>query len=396
MSRNLKAGIDLIKEFEGCYLKTYKDPRPNNPIWTIGWGTIRYPDGKPVREGDVISQALADLYLMAEVDKLENDVESLVKVPVSDEQFSALLSFAYNVGADIDADTIAEGLGDSTLLKKLNAGDYAGAAAEFPKWNKAEGKVLNGLVRRRAAERKLFESTQPSSTIPIEQESPAPEAPSWFEVLKNWFLLVIEKLFGGKGHAGVTPELPTEDLAAKIHRINPFIEKRAILEALKWREHKKIKNSAFITIVDMNKPDYEHRFYLITMSDLSCISTWAAHGTNSDKNKDGVADSFSNVSGSLQTSLGAAVFGENYESKKKKDNSFRISRRIDGLESTNSNMRARGCVLHDSFYVTPKRAEERNIGDSEGCVVLYYPVLKEINPLLEGSLLFIWDDSYKA
>lgn len=66
------------------------------------------------------------------------------------------MSFAYNVGLDIDDDDIAEGLGDSTLLKKHRRGDYAGAAAEFAKWNKAKGKVLSGLTRRRAAEAAIY------------------------------------------------------------------------------------------------------------------------------------------------------------------------------------------------------------------------------------------------
>ena len=84
-------------------------------------------------------------------------VNSLIKVPATQGQFDALVSFAYNVGLDIDEDTLAEGLGDSTLLRKFNAKDYAGCAAEFPKWNKAGGVVLNGLTKRRAGERAMFE-----------------------------------------------------------------------------------------------------------------------------------------------------------------------------------------------------------------------------------------------
>ena len=76
--------------------------------------------------------------------------------PCTQYQFDALVSFAYNVGLDIDADNIAEGLGDSTLLRKHLAGDYEGAAAQFAAWNKNDGKVLRGLVRRRAAEAAMY------------------------------------------------------------------------------------------------------------------------------------------------------------------------------------------------------------------------------------------------
>ncbi|EDH9820259.1 TPA_asm: lysozyme, partial [Salmonella enterica subsp. enterica serovar Typhimurium] len=78
----------------------------------------------------------------------ENDVSRLVKVKLTQGQFDALVSFAYNLGART--------LSSSTLLRKLNSGDYAGAADEFLRWNKAGGKVLNGLTRRREAERALF------------------------------------------------------------------------------------------------------------------------------------------------------------------------------------------------------------------------------------------------
>jgi lysozyme len=83
------------------------------------------------------------------VRKFEAGVKRLVKVPLAQGQFDALVSFSFNVGLGA--------LGSSTLLRKLNAGDYRGAAAEFPRWNKAGGKVYEGLTRRRAAERSLFE-----------------------------------------------------------------------------------------------------------------------------------------------------------------------------------------------------------------------------------------------
>ena len=120
-------------------------------VWTIGYGTTVYQNGKPVRPTDhPITRDKAIAYMRRDVDRFSADVASLVTVPLQQCMFDALVSFAYNVGAG------AKGLGGSTLLKLLNAGDYYNAAEEFPKWNKAKGLVSNGLIRRRAAERALF------------------------------------------------------------------------------------------------------------------------------------------------------------------------------------------------------------------------------------------------
>ncbi|ANF79336.1 TPA: lysozyme [Salmonella enterica] len=138
-------GIALIKEFEGCSLTAYKD---SVGVLTIGYGWTHAVDGKPLRNGMTIDQATAERLLKTGLVGYENDVLKLVRVKLTQGQFDALVSFAYNLGA--------RSLSTSTLLKKLNAGDYAGAADEFPRWNKAGGKVLNGLTRRREAERALF------------------------------------------------------------------------------------------------------------------------------------------------------------------------------------------------------------------------------------------------
>jgi GH24 family phage-related lysozyme (muramidase) len=138
-------GINIIKKFEGCKLTSYKCPAG---VWTIGCGTIKYPNGNTVKKGDVCTDAQVDQYFSNDLVKFENSVNSLVKVPLTQNQFDALVSFSYNVGAS--------NLATSTLLKKLNAKDYKGAAAEFPKWNKAGGKVMNGLTKRRNAEMELF------------------------------------------------------------------------------------------------------------------------------------------------------------------------------------------------------------------------------------------------
>ena len=138
-------GIALIKQFEGCKLTAYQD---SVGVWTIGYGWTQPVDGKPIRAGMTIKQETADRVLKTGLVSYESDVSRLVKVGLTQGQFDALVSFAYNLGA--------RALSTSTLLRKLNAGDYAGAADEFLRWNKAGGKVLNGLTRRREAERALF------------------------------------------------------------------------------------------------------------------------------------------------------------------------------------------------------------------------------------------------
>ena len=140
-----ESGKAFIKSFEGKRLVAYDD---GTGVWTIGYGTIKYSNGVKVKKGDVCTDEQADQYFNNDLVKFENSVNSLVKVPLTQNQFDALVSFAYNVGA--------ANLAASTLLKKLNAKDYKGAAAEFPKWNKAGGKVMNGLTKRRNAEMELF------------------------------------------------------------------------------------------------------------------------------------------------------------------------------------------------------------------------------------------------
>ncbi|AVF43592.1 lysozyme [Acinetobacter nosocomialis] len=138
-------GINLIKSFEGLRLKAYDD---GVGVWTIGFGTIKYPNGIRVKGGDSCTSQQAEYYLLNDLTSFENAVNRLVKAKLTQNQFDALVSFTYNLGE--------ANLGKSTLLKKLNAGDYQGAADQFLVWNKAGGKVMKGLVRRREAERALF------------------------------------------------------------------------------------------------------------------------------------------------------------------------------------------------------------------------------------------------
>lgn len=146
MSKSIsKTGIDLISSFEGIRLNAYDD---SVGVWTIGIGTTIYQNGVKVKKGDKCTQEQALEYLQHDLRSFEKTVNDSVKVPLSQNQFDALVSLAYNIGSGA--------FKNSTLLKKLNAKDYAGAADQFLVWNKGGGKVLKGLVRRRDAERALF------------------------------------------------------------------------------------------------------------------------------------------------------------------------------------------------------------------------------------------------
>ncbi|WP_438396508.1 lysozyme [Caballeronia sp. DA-9] len=134
----------LTKASEDCVLVAYPDPASGGDPWTIGWGAT----GDGITKGTVWTQARADARLTADLLRFGAAVDSLVKVPLSPQQKAALVDFTFNLGSG--------NLQSSTLLKLLNAGDYAGAANEFAKWNLASGKVMPGLVTRRSRERSLF------------------------------------------------------------------------------------------------------------------------------------------------------------------------------------------------------------------------------------------------
>ena len=143
------AGLAKIRSFEGFRANAYMDPGSINglPI-TIGFGSTRWEDGSPIRMGDHISEERAAHLLRLEVAETEEAVNEAVTVPMTQEQFDALVSFAYNVGISA--------FKKSTLLRKLNAGDTRGAAREFLRWNLNDGRVMAGLTKRRHAEMALF------------------------------------------------------------------------------------------------------------------------------------------------------------------------------------------------------------------------------------------------
>jgi lysozyme len=142
------AGRGIIKESEGLRLDAYLCPAG---VWTIGWGSTQWLDGQPVRSGLSCTREQADQLLDRDIERFERAVERLIKSPTTDNQFSALVSFAYNVGAGA--------LGDSTLLRAHNNGDYAAAQSEFGRWVKGDGGgSLPGLVIRRRKESNLYRS----------------------------------------------------------------------------------------------------------------------------------------------------------------------------------------------------------------------------------------------
>jgi lysozyme len=143
------AGIKFIQSFEGFSSKAYDD---GVGVWTLGWGTIQYENGVRVKKGDEVTVARALELFMHDLSRFEVAVRKNVKVPLNQNQYDALVSFTYNVGIG--------GFSGSSLLSKLNSGNYQGAADGLLSWNKGRvGGVLReikGLTRRRKAERDLF------------------------------------------------------------------------------------------------------------------------------------------------------------------------------------------------------------------------------------------------
>lgn len=146
-------GLALLKKWEGFEEEAYLD---TGGVLTIAYGHTSMAGPPKVTKGMKVTRERGEEILRADLTKFEGYVKQLVNVPLTQAQFDALTSFCYNVGPDIDEDKKAEGLGDSTLLKKLNKQDYKGAQAEFGKWVNDGNKRLGGLVNRRADEAKLF------------------------------------------------------------------------------------------------------------------------------------------------------------------------------------------------------------------------------------------------
>ena len=139
------SGVDLICNFEGLRLKAYDD---GVGVWTIGFGTTKYPNGIRVKKGDTCTLDQAKAYMQNDLKSFEQTVNNTVKVPLNQNQFDALVSLAYNIGSTA--------FKNSTLVRQLNEGNYKTAANQFKVWVNAGGKRMQGLVNRRVAERTLF------------------------------------------------------------------------------------------------------------------------------------------------------------------------------------------------------------------------------------------------
>jgi len=137
-------GLALIKKFEGCELEAYKCPAG---VWTIGFGTI-----KDVKEGDRITKDEANHLLEEEMIEYESYINDMVEVELNQSQYDALCAWVFNLGPS--------NLGSSTLLKVLNEGKYEEVPQQMKRWNKANGEVLTGLIRRREAEALLFQGKE--------------------------------------------------------------------------------------------------------------------------------------------------------------------------------------------------------------------------------------------
>ena len=138
-------GVDLICGFEGKRLTAYDD---GVGVWTIGFGTTKYPNGIRVKKGDTCTLDQAKAYMQNDLKSFEQTVNNTVKVPLNQNQFDALVSLAYNIGTNA--------FSKSTLVKKLNSNDIRGAADQFDLWVNAGGERMQGLVNRRAKEKALF------------------------------------------------------------------------------------------------------------------------------------------------------------------------------------------------------------------------------------------------
>ena len=193
------AGIELIKSFEGIRLNAYKD---SAGVWTIGYGHTNN-----VYNGMTITSEEAETLLKNDLKQFEYYVNTYVSVNINQNQFDALVSFTYNVGGGA--------FKQSTLLEKLNNGDMNGAADEFGKWIYAGGIKLNGLIRRRNAERELFLK----EIIERDEE---------MEKIYNWTLEVpecgrptIQKLLDkGYLHGNEKGELRITETALQVYVVN--------------------------------------------------------------------------------------------------------------------------------------------------------------------------------
>ncbi len=186
-----RATLSLIQNHEGLRLEAYADPGYGWKIATIGHGHTTQAGPPVVSKGMRITAEEAQRILEADLLAVEVSVREAVTVPLNDNQFGALVSLTFNIGGGA--------FRRSTLLRKLNQRDYSGAAAEFKRWNKSNGKVLAGLTHRRADEAALFQAPLIPVGKPRDEFAKAPAAPppvaTGFKALVLFLLALIKKVF---------------------------------------------------------------------------------------------------------------------------------------------------------------------------------------------------------
>jgi GH24 family phage-related lysozyme (muramidase) len=205
-----KTGIDLIKSFEGCSLKAYLCPAK---VWTIGWGTTGTVDSKKIGAGMTITQSKADSLLTSRLVSYENAVKKYVTYNINQNQYDALVSFTYNCGAGA--------LQKSDLLKHLNKGNVTAAANQFDLWTRGGGVVLAGLVRRRAAEKKLF-------LTPVKKD---------VDLEKAVQVLVIRNIIGSPAAWGSVEAINLKNVPAllsKMGGVDRLAKDKVISDTLLW------------------------------------------------------------------------------------------------------------------------------------------------------------------
>lgn len=159
-------GVEVIQYFERCVLKAYPDPGTGGSPWTCGWGAT----GPDIHRGTVWTQAEADTRLARDIVERESDANAAIHVPMTPGQFDAFVSILFNVG---HGSPLKDGIirlrnaHPSTLLRLLNAGDHAGARAQFARWISPGSGVELGLRRRRAAEQALWDGKTGAEAIAI-------------------------------------------------------------------------------------------------------------------------------------------------------------------------------------------------------------------------------------
>lgn len=161
-----QSGLELVKEFEGLRLKAYKCPAA---VWTVGFGHTSAAGAPVVTSNLVITKAEAEEILKRDLVQYEDGVRGLVQIGITQGQFDALVSFAYNAGVSA--------LAKSTLLKRVNAGRFDEGPAEFMKWTKGGGRELPGLVRRRRAEVKLWRGMDTDTPVHHDEARAEPDQP---------------------------------------------------------------------------------------------------------------------------------------------------------------------------------------------------------------------------